>query len=527
MSHPLFPGPGELELISLAPDAHGITIHVRAKRRFVPCPDCGEASDRVHSRYSRTLADLPWHGTAVRLRVQTRRFFCPVPECERRIFAERLSGTASRYARRTKRLAASLREVALALGGEAGSRLSRHLSIGVSPDTMLRHIRAGIQPTTSDLPRVLGVDEWAYRKGRNYGTILVDLERSRVVDLLPGRSSESFAAWLEQHPGIQVITRDRSGIYAEGARCGAPKAVQVADRWHLIKNLTDAVERALVGRSGLIRQAAASLTPAPREEPPPPALRPPTRTELVKASRRKERLRRYEEVVDLHRRGMSKRQIAHAVGLSRGTVVHWLAAGSFPERKERPPVSSILDPYRAYLERRFSEGCHNATQLWREIKRDGYVGSRTLVRDYVQRLRRGLPRPSTLGIKRPSVRKCAWWLVLDESELAPDQSAFVAALIGLSTEIQTLRSHALEFRRMLRERDPQALGPWVEAARFTLLRRFAAGIHSDAAAVRAAITLPWSNGPVEGQVNRLKMLKRQMYGRAGFDLLRERVLHAA
>lgn len=523
----MFPAPGELELISLAPDAHGLTVHVRAKRRSVPCPDCGESTGRVHSRSSRTLADLPWHGTAVRLRVQTRRFFCPAVDCERRIFAERLCGTAAKYARRTFRHAESLRAIALALGGEAGSRLTRHLAVGVSADTLLRRIRAGVRPTAKVSPRVVGVDEWAYRKGRNYGTILVDLERSRVVDLLAERSSEAFAAWLERHPGVEIVTRDRSGIHAEGASRGAPKAVQVADRWHLIRNLTDAVERALVGRSGLLRQAAASLTPVPREEPLPPAPRPPTRAERAKASRREARLRRYEEVAAVLRRGVSKRQIAHTVGLSRGTVVRWLAAGSFPERRERPPVSSILDPYHAYLERRFSEGCHNATQLWREIRREGYAGSRTPVQGYVQRLRRGLPRSSTPRIRRPSVRKCAWLLVLDESELAADQSAFIAALSSLCPEIQAMRVHALEFRRMLRERDPQALGPWVEAARRSLLRRFAAGIHSDAAAVRAAITLPWSNGPVEGQVNRPKMLKRQMYGRAGFDLLRERVLHAA
>lgn len=165
MSLPLFPAPGELELISLAPDARGMTIHVRAKRRFVPCPDCGELTGRVHSRYSRTLTDLPWHGTAVRLRVQTRRFFCPTTECERRIFAERLSGAVARYARRTFRHAESLRAIALALGGEAGSRLSRNLAVGVSLDTLLRRIRAGIQPNTPPPVRVLGVDEWAYRKG--------------------------------------------------------------------------------------------------------------------------------------------------------------------------------------------------------------------------------------------------------------------------------------------------------------------------------------------------------------------------
>lgn len=524
---PLFPAPKELELIALAPDARGITIHMRAKRRSVPCPDCGELSERVHSRYTRTLADLPWHGTTVLLRVQTRRFFCPAPTCERRIFAERLSETAARYARRTFRHAESLRSIALALGGEAGARLTRHLAVSVSPDTLLRRIRAGIQPMTIASPRVLGVDEWAYRKGRNYGTILVDLERSRVVDLLPDRSADSFAAWLQEHPGVEIITRDRSSLYADGASRGAPNAAQVADRWHLIKNLTDAVERALVGRSALLKEASDSLSPAPLEEPVLPAPPPARRRERVKASRREARLQRYEEVVRLRGLGMSKNQIARTVGLSRRTVVNWLATGSFPERKERASTGSILDPYHAYIDRRFSEGCHNAAELVREIRSQGYAGSRAPVRDYVQRLRLGLPRSSTQQIKRPSSRKCAWWLVLDEAEMTTEQRSYIDALTGLCPEIRTMRFFAREFRRMLKERDLHALGPWVEAARHSLLRGFAAGIHADAAAVRAAITLPWSNGPVEGQVNRLKMLKRQMYGRANFDLLRERVLHAA
>jgi transposase len=374
---------------------------------------------------------------------------------------------------------------------------------------------------------VLGVDEWAYRKGRNYGTILVDLERRRVIDLLPDRSSESFAAWLYEHPGVEIITRDRSGTYAEGARCGAPNAMQVADRWHLIRNLTDAVERALVGRSALLKEAAASLAPHPKIEPVTPAPRPPTRAVRAKASRREARLERYEEVVRLHERGMSKSQIARTTGLSRGTIMRWLAAGGFPERMERPPVESILDPYRAYIDQRFAEGCHNAAKLLGEIRSRGYPGSRTPLRDYVQRLRRGVPKTTSPRAKRPSVRKCASWLILEESELAAEQREYLTALTALCPEVRTMRFLALEFRRMLKERDSSALGPWVEAARLSLLRRFAAGIHADVAAVRAAITLSWSNGPVEGHVNRLKMLKRQMYGRANFDLLRERVLHAA
>lgn len=411
MPLPLFPAPGELELISLAPDAHGLTIHVRAKRRFVPCPDCGESTGRVHSRYSRTLADLPWHGTAVRLRVQTRRFFCPAADCERRIFAERLSGTADRYARRTHRLTTRLRQIALALGGEAGSRLSRHLAVDVSPDTLLRRIRAGAPSTATSSPiRVLGVDEWAYRKGRDYGTILVDLERSRVVDLLPDRSADSFAAWLQEHPGVEVISRDRSSLYAEGASRGAPDATHVADRWHLIRNLTDAVERALEGRSALLRQAAIAIAPPPKSEEasPEPAAPRPTRAARAKTARREQRLARYNEVIALRARGMSKRTIAQQVGLDVRTVRRWLAAGGFPERKERPPVASKLDPYLPYLDRRIHDGCWNAAQLWREIRSEGYAGGLTLVKDEVRRRRRGCGPPSPVKTwRRRSARKTA------------------------------------------------------------------------------------------------------------------------
>ena len=511
----------------MAPGAHGITIYLRARLKVVPCPDCGEPTGRIHSRYSRTLADLPWHGTAVRLRVETRRFFCPVSQCGRRIFAERLSETADRYARRTRRLDLLLRQVALVLGGEAGSRLSRDLSVGVSPDTLLRRIRAATLPNAAPRVRVLGVDEWAYRKGRDYGTVLVDLERRRIVDLLPDRSADSFAAWLESHPGVEVITRDRSGVYSEGARRGAPGAVQVADRWHLIRNLTAAVERALLSKSALLKEAAASLASPPATEPVRILSRPSSRAERAKASRRQARLRRYEEVYALHRSGMPKRQIARTVGLSRQTVTRWLSSGSFPERQERPPVDSILAPYYAYLERRFSAGCHNAAKLWREIRAQGYVGGATLVRDYVRGLRKGLARQGEPLIRRPSARRVAWWLVARESELTAEERAYVASLSRRCSEVRLIRFLAHEFRRMLSERDTQALGPWIEAARQSLLRRFARGIHADVAAVRAAIALPWSNGPVEGEINRLKTIKRQMYGRAGFDLLRQRVLCAA
>lgn len=472
------------------------------------------------------LADLPWHGTAVRLCVETRRFFCDAPDCERRIFAERLDRTTAVYARRTNRLGSALDILALALGGEAGARVARDLAMRTSPDTLLRRVRVLPDPKTEPV-RILGVDDWAWKKRHTYGTILTDLERGRVVDLLPDRAADTFAAWLEAHPGVEVIARDRSGTYAEGARRGAPAAVQVADRWHLVRNLTDAVERALVGKSALLRQAADALVPAPPQEPVAPSSAPPTRAERAKAQRRAARLRRYEEVVRLRRSGMSKREIARRVGLSRGTVTSWLAAGSFPERKERAPVGSILDSYHAYIELRFHEGCRNAAELHREVRAQGFTGSRRPVRDFVRRLRQGFPTPPAPRLRRPSVRTCAWWLVLHDDELTAEQRRYVDALTGLSPDFSLVRFLAQEFRRMLQESDVNVLGAWVEAASKSPLRRFAAGIHADVAAVRAAIELPWSNGPTEGHVNRLKTVKRQMYGRAGFDLLRARVLHAA
>ena len=527
---PISPAPEEIRIESLSVDAHGIVIHARARRERVPCPACGRPATRVHSRYRRILADLPWHETAVRLQVQARRFFCDEPDCERRIFAERLDRTTAVYARRTNRLGSALDLLALALGGEAGARVARELRMRTSADTLLRRARAVPDPEAAPV-RILGVDDWAWKKRHRYGTILTDLERGRIVDLLPDRTADALAAWLEAHPGVEVIARDRSGAYAEGADRGAPDAVQVADRWHLVRNLTDAIERALVGRSTLLGQATGALAPAspppPPEECAEPPPRPPTRAERAKAHRREARLRRYEEVVRLRRSGMSKKAIARTTGLSRGTVTSWLAAGGFPERKERSSVGSILDPYRAYIERRFHEGYRNAAQLHREIRAQGFAGSRTPVRDFVRQLREGFPTPPAIRFRRPSVRTCAWWLVLRDDELSDDQRRYLDALTGLSPEISLVRSLAQEFRRMLAESDLRALGAWVEAARRSPLRTFAQGIHSDVAAVRAAIELPWSNGPTEGHVNRLKTIKRQMYGRAGFDLLRARMLHAA
>jgi transposase len=241
---------------TLVPDADEVVLDqlmVEGRNRLVMvlrpagegsiCPECRQASRRIHSRYGRWLNDLPWEGVPVRIELRVRRFFCDTEDCGHHIFTERLPKTVERYARRTCRLSEALERITLVLGGSAGSRLADQLGILASDSTLLRQLRRKTVATSAQAPRVLGIDDWAWRKGRRYGTILCDLERGKVVDLLPDRSAESAAQWLQTHPGTEIVSRDRASLYAEAATKAAPNAVQVADRWHLLHNMSQAVPR--------------------------------------------------------------------------------------------------------------------------------------------------------------------------------------------------------------------------------------------------------------------------------------------
>ncbi len=263
----LVPDPNRLEVLSLTADQGTIMLTARTRGESARCPVCGRTSSRVHSRSRRTLADLPWQEIPARLTLWSRRFFCDTLGCPRRIFTERLPGVAAPHARRTDRLCDWLRHVAFALGGEPGARLLQQLGITVCGDTLRARMRADPSPAPPT-PRVLSVDDFAFRRGRTYGSILVDLERHQVVDLLPDRSGSGLAAWLLAHPGIHVISRDRSGEEADGARLGAPRALQVADRFHLLRNPRDVVLRILKRHAQLVEQVL------PPESGPNPAERP-------------------------------------------------------------------------------------------------------------------------------------------------------------------------------------------------------------------------------------------------------------
>src|SRR5215207_7040622 len=258
--------PQRLRVERLVLEEGAVTVHASATSRCARCPMCGRSSRRVHGRYTRTLADLPWGGVPVRLRVRVRKFFCDGPSCVRKIFAERLEAVARPFARGTDRQREALEWIAFALGGEAGARLARELGLLVSPATLLNRIR-GYPSPDAEVVRVLGVDDFAFKKGDAYGTILVDLKRRRVVDLLPDRSAEPLEEWLKEHPGVEVVARDRSFVYARGIAAGAPEAEQVADRWHLLHGLALALEDFLL-RKRLAMKKAAEPEATPPEPPP-------------------------------------------------------------------------------------------------------------------------------------------------------------------------------------------------------------------------------------------------------------------
>lgn len=478
---------------------------------------------------------------AVGLRLRVRRFRCVNGACPRETFAEPFPGLVARHARRTDRLAAAQVRTGLAVGAEPGARLLRELRMATSPDTVLRLVHRHPAPV-AETPRVLGVDDWAWRKGRAWGTILIDLERRKPVDLLPDRTATSVSTWLRAHPGVEIVARDRSTEYARAITEGAPDALQVADRWHLLHNLRQVLVRHLTSVRGRLKALpGAKNLPADG----PRSRRRSQAEQAVSSAARNRHLARYTEVRRLHAEdGLNILQIARALRISRTTVRKYLAADAFPERGRHSVPPSILAPYQEYLNARWVEGARSAIGLWREIQTLGYPGSSRPVSIWAQGRRtephRCTPKkyltaradPQDVPPRRgrlPSTRRLAWLLVRDPEALG-DAETIVLAHIRQDAEVVMLHDLARSYTRMVREKRPTDLDGWLEASSvsgISAVATFGEGLRRDYSAVRAALAEPWSSGQAEGQINRLKMLKRQMYGRAGFELLRKRVLSAA
>ncbi len=508
------------------------------------CPVCRCSTQRIHSRYERTVADLPWAQFRVRLQVRVRKFFCANTRCARRIFTERLPQVVAPWARRTLRLTRALEHLAVALGGAAGARLSQQLGMGTSRNTVLRLLRRLPLPSLCT-PTVLGVDDFALRKRQTYGTVLIDLERHRPVALLPDRTAETFAHWLQQHPGVQVISRDRAKVYAEGARQGAPAALQVTDRFHLLQNLAEALVQVFTAQGECLDAVNATLrqqlVALPTGEHAVPVALPDTSmpAQPYATERQARRQQVHEQVWTLHRQGWTHAAIAQHVGLSLRTVQRDLLTATFSGRRRRSDCGqSLLDPYKALLLQRWNAGCYTARRLFHDLRHEGYGGSYSLVAAYARRLRQaqGLaPGHRRLRQLLPSVAELpgqsltprrATWLVLRRADKRTDLEAQQLRLLrAQQPDLAQVIDLAQDFTQLVRLRQATRFDAWLTQATKSLLRpfqRFAQGLRDDYAAIKAAMSHRWSNGPVEGQINRLKMLKRQMFGRARLDLLSRR-----
>ena len=525
-----------------------ITLRVRSTQATAPCPRCTILAHRIHSHYERTLADLPWASYRVRLQLRVRKWFCCNRSCPRRIFTERLPTVAAPWARRTLRLAQRLVALGLALGGRAGVRLSHAWDLAVSRNTLLRAIRRHPVPALPT-PTVLGVDDFALRKRQTYGTILVDLERRHPVALLLDRTAETVAQWLREHPGVEMIARDRSQAYAEGARQGAPAATQVADRFHVLQNLREVLgqvflthEKALDAVNDLVRQHPVPLSDEAMAVPVPPHDMPrPAQQRAVQRQARRQAL--HAQVWALHRQGWTAPAIAQHVGMGLRTVQRDLWSATFHGRKRRSDCGhGVLDPYKAVLLERWNAGCYTAARLFRDLRQRGYTGSYARVAAYARRLRQAqglapgqrcprqpLPRVAEPVCQPLTPRRAAWLVLRRQETRTADEARQLALLQAQHAEVAEAIDLAQDFATLVRQRQPTQLDPWLKRATTSALeamRRFATGLSEDYEAVKAGVTVPWSTSPVEGHINRLKMLKRQMFGRARLDLLSRRFVLA-
>jgi transposase len=413
----LLPEHAHLDVESLRHADGAIVMVAGATGDTASCPLCGVCSCHVHSQYGRTLRDLPWQGVRDRVALRTRRFYCRSENCRRKIFAERFPNLTVAYDRQTNRHAEVLKRIGYDLGGEAGFQLASELGLDSSPDTILRILKRNADTVVSSQVKVLGVDDWAWKKGLRYGTILVDLERHRPIDLLPDRESESLEKWLETH---EIISRDRAGAYAEGARKGALDALQVADRFHFLCNLTQTLQRLLERLAVVLRRSLISQT-APAEDSSSASVTGAATTTLTASwsaslnrhqqqsqHRRERRKERYEAVCAASQRGLTQRAIAQEFGLSIRTVRRFLQATEFPEQAPRRRRTG-LEPYREYLEKRWAEGCRNATRLCRELQDQGYTGQRSRVKEYLQPWRTQERNRREIGVTA-TYPGCAWLL---------------------------------------------------------------------------------------------------------------------
>jgi transposase len=537
----VFHFPAGITIDSIDPGANELVIGIACDAPSMPCPECHQLSARIHGHYQRTVADLPCAGRTVILALTVRKFVCSTPGCPRRIFTERLPGLVQSYARMTTRLIALVQALGLGAGGQLGTRLADRSAIATTPSTLLRHLMQLPAPKARAV-RVLGVDDFAWKKRFTYGTILVDLERRKIIDVLADRESATVEGWLQEHPEVELVIRDRGKDFTKAATMGAPQAQQVVDRFHMVRNLSEVLQEILGHCRAEIRQGEAPLpqlekaAAEPTRQLPTAATwqqRTPAHVKKVHQARQASRDDRYTQMTTLRTQGLTQREVAKRMGMSERTVRHWLKRGAAPTNERQFRRRSVFDPYAAYVLQRWQDGIYEAKQLYAEIRAQGFPGTVRIVQRFVQALRddpEKIPLAPATGADRFSSKTATWLFIRDPAQLTTKKQGELELICQRSETARKTYELTQQFMRMLRLRRGQAFEIWlsaVEASQIPELRRFAKGLLRDKSAVVAGLTLSYSNGPVEAQVQKLKLVKRSMFGRAKLPLLRQRLLHVA
>ena len=504
------PLPQGLRITEVCQEERCLLVKVLSVQKSACCPLCSQESDTVHSRYQRRLKDLPSVGQAVYLHLTVRKFFCWNPECQRKIFTERLPAFVEPWAQATVRFVQALQAIGLATSGSLGTRLAARLGIATSWMTIIRRIMDIVTPAPSTVT-TLGIDDFSFQRGRKFGTILVDLSSHQVIDLLPERAIESTAAWMQSHPEIRYVSRDRGHEYAQAACKGAPQAIQCADRFHLMKNLVEAVEPVVTRCYKEIKKK--DVIPFPRSQAskgkewrptPDPA------NELQRRSRLAKNQERFEQMITFQKLGFSPDEIAQRLGVTTRTLLNWRKQGVCPGTKQRRKRRSLFDPYAPYILKRWKEGCKQGSQLYHEIKEQGYTGTDKTMYRFLKTLKQeSVELPQLPILSRISVQEMIWLVVRSFDELEESERMDLTELCLASQELATLHPLIQSFGQIMRKLEGARLEDWkrqVEASNIPEIHRFSKGLERDKEAVLAGLTLKHSNGQVEGQVNKLKRL---------------------
>ena len=494
------------------------------------CPICKTKSNRIHSKYDRGLVDLPIAGKLSKISLKARKFFCDQVECPRKVFTERFDSEIFPYQRRMARSVNLLEKLGTELGGNRGSNISEYAGIPVSPSTMLRIIRKiEVNPPLST-SGIIGIDDWAFKKGRNYGTVIVDLDQQKIIDLLPNRESTTLAEWLKKYPEITIVSRDRYGPYATGIQTGAPQAKQIADRFHLVKNLTEATKKVLQSNGKILKEAIHLYNDIVNKKQPSVENKELIEKDFTANHLNIDKQNKLEKVKELIEKNLSIQQISKVLQISRGTVRRYANLETYQLKREIKNYTN-LDKYLIFIQH---DSNKNKTykQLYEAIVQTGFNGKYS---QFCHRMNQNgiMNRQDANKINSPGIIK-TWstsrlsllFYKEPKKEDGREDFEFLNLLFSHFPEMNQLSQFVKEFKNLFQTKQDGKLKNWIKRVSETNcgLNNFAKNIEKDYEAINNAVIPRYSNGQVEGQVNRIKNIKRMMYGRASFELLRKMIL---